>query len=71
MGVSIKVASENIQNEVHTTEAKKFSCLMSPSPYYGPGPMTWAGACNMGRARAHGTHGPLGPGPGPGPKKGG
>ena len=45
MAVSGKVASENIQNEVHTTEAKKFRCLMSPSPYYGTGPMTWAGAC--------------------------
>ena len=70
MTVSRKVALVNIQIEAHTTEAKKFSCLMSPSPYYGPGPMTWAGACNMGRARAHGTHGPLAPGPGPGPKKG-
>ena len=47
----------------------KYLCPMSPSPYYGPGPMTWAGACNMGRARAHGTHRPLGPGPGPCPKR--
>ena len=67
MAVSGKVALENIQSEVHTTEANKISCWMSPSPYYGPEPMTWAGAFNMGWA--HGTHGPLGPLPRPGPLK--
>ena len=48
MGVSIKVAWGNIQIEAHTTEANKLICPMSPSPYHGPVPRTWADACNMG-----------------------
>ena len=77
MAVSGKVALENIQNEAHTTEAKKFVCPMSPSPYHGPVPRTWADACNMGpgtraltQKRAQGARDPrsfLGQGPGPGP----
>ena len=60
MGVSIKVSLENIQIEAHTTEAKKFIRPMSPSPYHGLVPRTWADACNMGQARRMGPKGSAG-----------
>ena len=38
----------------------KYLCPMSPSPYHGPVPRTWADACNMGQARPMGPKGSAG-----------
>ena len=61
MTVSGKVALENIQNEVHNTEANKFSCVMSPAPIL----IIIRPFLGRARVRAQGAHGSHGPGPGP------